>query len=163
MHRTLTEHTYDRARWDGGERPGTLEVHDYGGGPGADVGLPSEECGEALGDVLDEVGSAMARPLGPAKALVCATYLHAMILDIHPFADGNGRMARLAQNYTLLVLGNPPITQRAEDRIAYYGALDEFHEEGSLDGLLSFNRVESLRTWERLRGTPAVGDGEAER
>lgn len=67
------------------------------------------------------------------------------------------------QNYVLLVLGYPPIAQRAEDRMAYYGALDEFHEEGSLDGLLSFNRVESLRTWERLRGTPAVGDGEAER
>lgn len=80
------------------------------------------------------------------------------IVDIHPFADGNGRTARLMQNYVLLALGNPSIAQRVEGRIAYYGALDEFHKDGTLDGMLSFNRVESLRTWERGLGGPAVRD-----
>ncbi|MCI6549013.1 MAG: Fic family protein [Coriobacteriaceae bacterium] len=163
LQRVLTEHAYDRQGWERGERPGTIKVHDYGVGPDAGAGLPPGECEAELEGVLAEVRPAMARPLGPQGALVCATYLHARIVGIHPFADGNGRTARLMQNYVLLALGNPPIAQRAEDRIAYYGALDEFHAEGSLDGLLSFNRVESLRTWERLQGTPAVGDGEAER
>lgn len=155
VQRTLTEHTYDRARWERGERPGTLKLSDYGVGPGAEVGLAPEECEEALVGVLDEVRSAMEQPLGPKRALVCATYLHAQIVDIHPFADGNGRTARLMQNYVLMALGNPPIAQRAEDRIAYYGALDEFHGEGRLDGLLEFNRVESLRTWEKGLGVPS--------
>lgn len=158
MQGMLTEHTYDRERWERGERPGTLKTHDFGVGPDASVGLPPEECEGEVERALAEVRSAMACPLSPGRALVCATYLHARIVDIHPFADGNGRTARLMQNYVLLALGNPPIAQRAEDRIAYYGALDEFHEDGTLDGMLSFNRVESLRTWERGLDGPAVGD-----
>lgn len=163
MQKMLTEHTYDRARWERGERPGTLKANDYGVGPGAGVGIPPEECEAEVEALLAEVRSAMARPLGPRKALVCATYLHARIVDIHPFADGNGRTARLLQNYVLLVLGNPPIAQRAVDRMAYYGALDEFHEEGSLDGLLAFNEAESLMTWAHRLDIPTVGDGGPER
>ncbi|MFQ8866783.1 MAG: Fic family protein [Eggerthella lenta] len=36
------------------------------------------------------------------NALTIAAYLHAQLVDIHPFADGNGRTARLLMNYVLL-------------------------------------------------------------
>lgn len=84
------------------------------------------------------------------NALTCATYFHAMLADIHPAADGNGRCARMMQNYILLVLGHPPIAQREQDRIACYGALDAFHSEGNLSDLIAFNKAEVCTTWAGL-------------
>lgn len=147
LHFTVTEHTYDAERWGQGERPGTFKVHDYGVGLDEEVGLPPEECPAAVDGLLEEVNGYLGRGLDQRRSLVCATYLHAKLIDIHPFADGNGRTARLVQNLYLIALGHPPIAQRAEDKMAYLGALDQFHEGGDLEGLLAFNRVETCLTW----------------
>ena len=145
LHRILTEHTYDARRWDAGERPGTFKVRDYGVGPDASVGYPPELCEEAVRSLLDEVDSYLGdKTLSPKKALTVATYLHAQLIEIHPFADGNGRCARLLQNLALMLLACPPIVQRQEDRMTYFGALDAFHESGDLQPLLQFNMVEAV-------------------
>lgn len=147
LHFIVTEHTYDAQRWMQGERPGTFKVHDYGVGMDQGVGLPPEECQFAVEDLLVDVNGQLERCHEAEKALVCASYLHAKLSDIHPFADGNGRTARLAQNLYLIALGHPPIVQRAEDKMAYFGALDLFHREGDLSGMVEFNRVETCLTW----------------
>jgi Fic family protein len=43
---------------------------------------------------------------------------------IHPFADGNGRTARLLMNLMFLRGGYPPVAVRPEDRKAYLDALE---------------------------------------
>lgn len=145
---TLTEHTYDADRWAHGERPGTYKVRDYGVGIDAAVGLPPEECPGAMEELLEEVSPYLkSSGLEANKALTIATYLHARMVEIHPFADGNGRCARLVENMALGFMGCPPIVQRQEDRMAYYGALDSFHSEGNLQPLVQFNRVETILTW----------------
>lgn len=53
---------------------------------------------------------------------------HFRLTAIHPFADGNGRTARLLMNLMLIRGGYPPVTVRPEDRNAYLDAL----ERGSL-------------------------------
>lgn len=143
----LTEHTYDADRWQAGERPGTFKVHDYGVGIDQEVGLPPEQCEAAVTSLLDEVNDYVGRSLTPDGALTCATYLHARLVDIHPFADGNGRTARLVQNMYLIAMNHPPIVQRAQDKMAYFGALDLFHADGDLSGLEQFNQVETCLTW----------------
>lgn len=143
----LTEHTYDADRWNQGERPGAFKLHDYGVGIAQEVGLPPDECETAVRELLSEVNAYLGHALSANAALTCATYLHAQLVDIHPFADGNGRMARLVQNMYLIALDHPPIVQRAEDKMAYFGALDAFHEEGMLEALEQFNRVETCLTW----------------
>lgn len=143
----LTEHTYDADRWSQGERPGTFKLHDYGVGINQEVGSSPDKCQSEIEDLLGEVNEYLGRRLGIDEALTCATYLHARLVDIHPFADGNGRTARLLQNMYLVALGHPAIVQRAEDKMAYFGALDQFHDEGDLRGLIRFNQVETCLTW----------------
>ncbi len=50
---------------------------------------------------------------------------HRRLVDIHPFNDGNGRVARLLMNLILIRGGYPPIAVRPEDRPAYIGALQQ--------------------------------------
>ena len=57
---------------------------------------------------------------------------HFRLTAIHPFADGNGRTARLLMNLLLIRGGYPPVAVRPEDRKAYLDAL----ERGSLTGEL---------------------------
>jgi Fic family protein len=53
-----------------------------------------------------------------------ASKLHHGIARIHPFADGNGRTARLAMNFVLLAAGYPPISIPTDLRQEYYKALE---------------------------------------
>jgi Fic family protein len=49
---------------------------------------------------------------------------HCLLGYIHPYPDGNGRMARLVMNAMLASGGYPGTVIRAEDRNAYLAALD---------------------------------------
>lgn len=49
-----------------------------------------------------------------------AAYLHHRFVQIHPFIDGNGRVARLLTNLYLIALGYPPIVLKTEERGKYY-------------------------------------------
>ncbi|MBI5622901.1 MAG: Fic family protein [Elusimicrobia bacterium] len=53
-----------------------------------------------------------------------ATVVHAWLTHIHPFEDGNGRLARLLANLTLIQSQYPPLLLRHDsDRGRYYDAL----------------------------------------
>lgn len=56
--------------------------------------------------------------------LVICTWFHQRFLDIHPFADGNGRIGRIFVNLMLMKAGYPPIFIQEVDRIAYLKAFD---------------------------------------
>lgn len=55
-----------------------------------------------------------------------AAWIHAEFVRIHPFADENGRTARLLLNYELMKLGYLPIIIKSENRVEYYEALDNY-------------------------------------
>jgi Fic family protein len=50
---------------------------------------------------------------------------HYRLVAIHPFADGNGRTARLLMNLLLLRAGYPPVAVRPQDRKTYLDALEQ--------------------------------------
>ncbi len=52
-----------------------------------------------------------------------AAQCHHRFLTIHPFADGNGRVARLLANYFVMREGFPPIIVKSRDKAAYIAAL----------------------------------------
>ena len=57
-----------------------------------------------------------------------AVYLHHRFVAIHPFLDGNGRVARLLMNLYLIRHGYPPVIVQKEDRKRYYDALRQADE-----------------------------------
>jgi len=58
-------------------------------------------------------------------AIQSAVKIHYGTVRIHPFVDGNGRLARLLMNLRLMRAGFPPTILRREERRAYYSALEK--------------------------------------
>lgn len=58
-----------------------------------------------------------------ANPIVVAAKLHHDFVLIHPFGDGNGRVARLVMNYHLLKNGYPPVVVKSSEKKDYLTAL----------------------------------------
>ncbi|MFA7418913.1 MAG: Fic family protein [Melioribacteraceae bacterium] len=57
--------------------------------------------------------------------VVLASFFHHRFVSIHPFDDGNGRMARLLMNLLLMQSNYPPVVIRTKDKNNYYLALSQ--------------------------------------
>ncbi len=69
----------------------------------------------------------------PIPLLWKAAVAHAWLTHIHPFDDGNGRMARLMANYTLGFGAFPPlIIKSSSDRGRYIDALEHSDQAGDI-------------------------------
>lgn len=139
----LTHGTYDTRRWQLGERPGEYKRHDYVTGR-EEVGAAPEDVAEELAELLGEV-----QDVPTENILTAAAYFHAKLENIHPFADGNGRVGRLAMNYLLVLHDHPPIIIHEEDRRDYYEALEAWDARQELEPLLTFLRAQTEKTWAR--------------
>lgn len=147
IHRTLTEGTYDEHRYIvNDERPGDFKRHDYVTGI-HEVGSPPDEVEADLTELVAEVNT-----IGPKSPLKAGAYFHARFENIHPFADGNGRVGRTLLNYWLMINDYPPMIICEEDRRAYYDALQAYDEREDLEPLTLFLQQETVRTWERTMG-----------
>lgn len=62
---------------------------------------------------------------GAENSAEAAFTAHRRLVDIHPFNDGNGRVARLVMNLILIRGLYPPVAVRPEDRVEYIRALQE--------------------------------------
>lgn len=60
---------------------------------------------------------------GISEPILRTIYFHHRLVFIHPFLDGNGRVARLAANLVLMSAGSPPVVLRVSDRLRYYKCL----------------------------------------
>ncbi len=70
---------------------------------------------------------------------------HFRLVAIHPFADGNGRTARLLMNLLLLRDGYPPVAVRPEDRKTYLDALEHasMHEDNKPFLMFMYQRLDA--------------------
>ncbi|EDM29651.1 Fic [Lentisphaera araneosa HTCC2155] len=67
------------------------------------------------------------RDLNLPEMLKAYSRLHILFTCIHPFFDGNGRMARLLANIPIIRAGYPPITIDSEKRFDYLEMMRQFH------------------------------------
>ena len=79
----------------------------------------SDRFGELLPRLLELANRAGVHPV------LGAAGLHCNLVAVHPFADGNGRTARLMMNYHLLRCGLPLTIIEVERRGEYLAALEE--------------------------------------
>lgn len=56
-----------------------------------------------------------------------AVLLHMAIINIHPFSDGNGRVARLMLNYELIKNNYPPVLINEAQKLSYYSVIEEIN------------------------------------
>ena len=71
--------------------------------------------------------------------------LHCRFILIHPFDDGNGRIARLLLNYVLMRLGYPPLVIKNRDKETYFTALQKA-DTGNIDALTAY-LARTLVSW----------------
>jgi len=119
--------------------------------------LPENECGfyrtgnvlitgskhrppdwrEAHGMMQEKVYPELNSKAMGTAAVESAAEVHFWTASIHPFSDGNGRLARLLMNIRLMRAGFPPAVVLMRDRAVYYEALRRA-DEGNLKPLAGF-------------------------
>ena len=146
IHFELTKGTYDARRYIvNGERPGEFKHHDYVTGR-HEVGSYPEDVEQDLQDLISEIIDNEGKDV-----LTIAAYFHACFENIHPFADGNGRIGRTLLNYYLLTHNVSPVIIYEEDRKEYYKSLERFDTDADLQPLKDFIVREQEKTWTRER------------
>lgn len=112
----------------------------------------SETRPPAGGDVLEfveSVSDSVTERLASGSPLPLAAWTHWAITRIHPFRDGNGRVARLLQDFVLLRREYLPVPLFAEDReTQYYEALEDA-DNGDPKPLLELTSKNLLRIADR--------------
>ena len=75
---------------------------------------------------LERFNKAMNKAGKPSEAIASYVWTHMSFVRIHPFFDGNGRVARLIANLPVLRSGYPPIVIPGEKRGEYIDLLWEY-------------------------------------
>ena len=143
LQKRLTMNTYDSRRWRLGERPGEYRKHDDF--TGSDSGGAAPESIEAeMTGLLDEL-----KDIDRHNVLTAAAYFLLKFESIHPFSDGNGRTARLAMDYFLVLNDHPPLIICEEDRKEFYAAIEAWSKAQQLEPMVIFLKAQTAKTWER--------------
>ena len=131
LHRVLLKEDYesDAVTPDGRRVKRTISVGDYKTTPNhvrTSTGetyyfTPPEQVKPAMSDLLDWYKS---KELEGEHPVIIAATFHYRFVRIHPFDDGNGRMARLLMNMILIKHGYTVALIRREDRDEYFGQLE---------------------------------------
>ena len=97
-------------------------------------GIPVKEMNEALEELVEWYKENKQK----FTPIVLAGIIHNQFENIHPFADGNGRVGRLLLNYILLRHKYPPINILLEDRATYYKVLQDFERRHKVKPIVDF-------------------------
>ena len=96
---------------------------------------PPEQVKQAMGDLIDWYRAKERE--GEHPITIAATF-HYRFVRIHPFDDGNGRMARLLMNLILIKHGYTVAMILREERTEYLGKLEQADKTEDLTEFISY-------------------------
>ncbi len=105
--------------------------------------LPADEVPRAMQMWLERFNALFTKNASADDALTAFAAAHIEFTAIHPFYDGNGRLARLLANLPVLYAGYPPIVIPSESREDYIRCLWNIEKDNSK--LEEFKSL--LRAW----------------
>ena len=145
LHRILLKEPYQKeAETPDGQRvTRTISIGDYKTAPNnvtTSTGetyffTPPEQVKPAMGDLIDWYRTRERE--GEHPIIIAATF-HYRFVRIHPFDDGNGRMARLLMNMILIKHGYTVSLIRQEDRDNYLSHLEQADRTEDLTEFISY-------------------------
>ena len=146
LHRILLKEPYEKeAETPDGQRVRrTVSVGDYKTAPNnvrTSTGemyyfTPPDQVKSAMGDLIDWY-RAKERAWANTPIIIAATF-HYRFVRIHPFDDGNGRMARLLMNMILIKHGYTVSLIRQDDRDEYLNQLEQADKTEDLTEFISY-------------------------
>jgi Fic family protein len=116
---------------------------------------PVEQTPSEVQRLLDEIET---EDFESAHPITQASYVHYALVAVHPFADGNGRLARAVASAYTYRAASVPLLVLAHHRDLYFAALakaDEGHADGFVDFISRVGRDALEMVTERLKSAQA--------
>lgn len=141
-----TGSTYNTALGDFSSANGDLRLVNVTAGVGGRSYLSFQKVPARLQEFCDWLNVQRKRPMSLPQRYDLSFEAHYRLVTIHPWADGNGRMARLLMNHIQFEFGLIPSKVLKEDKGDYINALIATREADDLSVFLDFMTGEMIKT-----------------
>ena len=128
-----TGSTYKTALGDFSSANGDLRLVNVTAGVGGRSYMSYQKVRSRLQEFCDWLNEMRSRPMSIADRYDFSFEAHYRLVTIHPWADGNGRMARLIMNHIQFEFGLVPAKVLKEDKGDYINALIATREDEDMN------------------------------
>ena len=141
-----TGSTYKTSLGDFSSANGDLRMVNVTAGVGGRSYMSYQKVPSMLQEFCDWLNAQRKRPMSQSERYDVSFEAHYRLVTIHPWVDGNGRMARLIMNYIQFEFGLIPATVLKEDKGDYINALIATREADDTAVFLEFMTGEMIKT-----------------
>ena len=141
-----TGSTYKTALGDFSSVNGDLRLVNVTAGVGGSSYMSYQKVPAKLQEFCDWINAQRKRSMSMSERYHLSFEAHYRLVTIHPWADGNGRMARLIMNHIQFEFGLVPAKVLKEDKGDYINALISTRESNDLYPFLGFMTSQMIKT-----------------
>ena len=141
-----TGSTYKTALAEFSSANGDLQLVNVTAGVGGRSYMSYQKVPLRLQEFCDWLNEMRSHPMSTAERYDFSFEAHYRLVTIHPWADGNGRMARLIMNHIQFEFGLVPTKVLKEDKGDYINALIATREDEDMSHFTDFMAEEMIKT-----------------